>query len=232
MRQRARRSVGVVAALGLLVGGTAAIAATAAVTGPSAADNTIPQGWKIKPAGRQVDVFRFPLGLTPTTDQSHVIVTSDNGGTQGLSVIDTASLSATTTPAANLFMGVSALPDGRIYASGGNANRVFRFRLAGPAAVNQDATEAEPFPTHTALDGVIGRGPSPNSTLPITDGIRVNGYPGNTVFDNAGGLLYVAGTLSEPSGTTPADSCPTGQQVCGRVSIVDTANDTVVGRAP
>src|SRR5438094_253413 len=115
MRQRARRSVGVLAALGLVIGGSAAMAATAATgaTGPNVADNTTPQGWKIKPAGR-----------------------------------------------------------------------------------------------------------------------RANGYPGTTLLDRASGLLYVAGTLSEPSGTTPAETCPTGQQVCGRVTIINTANDTVVGRAP
>src|SRR5581483_2073406 len=110
--------------------------------------NSTPQGWKITPAGRQANVLWFPLGLTPTPDQSHVIVTSDNGGAQGLSVIDTSTMSTTTTTAANLFMGVAPTPDGRIYASGGNANRVFRFRLVGPAAVSQDATEAATFPVH------------------------------------------------------------------------------------
>src|SRR3954451_21126876 len=177
MGQRVRRGVAAFAALGLVAVGSSALAGST----PATSGNSTPQGWKITPAGQQTNVLRFPLGLTPTPDQSHVVVTSDNGGTQGLSVIDTSTMAVTTTPAANLFMGVSATPDGRIYASGGNANRVFRFRLAGGSvAVNQDATEAATFPTHTALDGAIGRGPSPNATLPAADGIRVNGDPGNT----------------------------------------------------
>ena len=140
-------------------------------------------------------------------------------------------MGVTNTTAANLFMGVAATPDGRIYASGGNANRVFRFRLAGGSiAVNQDATEAATVPTHTALDGFIGRGPSPDATLPASDGIRVNGYPGNNLL--SGGRLYVAGTLSEPTGTTPEDICPSGQAVCARVTIVDPGSDTVISRVP
>ncbi|MDQ1395190.1 MAG: hypothetical protein QOG64_449, partial [Acidimicrobiaceae bacterium] len=226
MRRRAFRPVAIVAALALLTIGSAALAAT----GSDTTADTTPQGWKIKPAGRQIDTLRFPLGITPTADQSQMVVTSNNGGLQGLTVIDAATLVATPTPAANLFMGVSAAADGQIYASGGNANRVFRFRLAGPTAVNEDATEAATFPTHTALDGFIGRGPSPDATLPATDGIRVNGYPGNSVLN--GGLLYVAGTLSEPGGTAPAETCPSGQTVCARVSVVNTATASVIGRAP
>src|SRR5438105_2298179 len=134
MRQRVRRGVAALSALALLIGGSTALATSS----PSTPGNSTPQGWKITPAGKQVDVLRFPLGLVATPDQSHIVVTSDNGGTQGLSVIDTATMAATMTTAANLFMGVAATPDGRLYASGGNANRVFRFRLAGPTAVNQD----------------------------------------------------------------------------------------------
>src|SRR4051812_26322675 len=98
-----------------------------------------PRGWRITPAGQQVEVFRFPLGLTATGDGSHIMVSSDNGGMQGLSVIDTATLATTTTPAGNLFMGVASAPNGQVYASGGNADRVFRFTIAGGVAASLDA---------------------------------------------------------------------------------------------
>jgi DNA-binding beta-propeller fold protein YncE len=103
-------------------------------------EGTTPNGWKITPAGAQVDVLRFPLGAVLSPDGSHLIVSSDNGGMQALNTVDTKTLSSTITPAANLFMGLAATPDGTVFASGGNADRVFRYKIAGPAAVSLDAT--------------------------------------------------------------------------------------------
>jgi DNA-binding beta-propeller fold protein YncE len=211
-------------------------AAAGDATGPADAvtGDRMPNGWRITPAGDQVETQRFPLGLTATADASQVIVTSDSGGLQSLHVIDADSLQTTMTPAANLFMGVAVTPEGQVFASGGNADRVFRLRLAGPALVHQDATELQPFPAHGALDAVTGNvtGQSPAPNLPVGDGIRVPGYPGNSLLD--GSLLYVAGNLSEPGGQPSV--CPGGQAVCARVTIIDTAAangfGSVVGRAP
>jgi DNA-binding beta-propeller fold protein YncE len=182
-------------------------------------------GWAIRPAGRQVDVLRFPLGITPTPDGKSVVVSSDSGSVQGLTVIDAASLTAVPTPAANLFMGVAAGPNGTIYASGGNADRVFRYQLAGPAAVPLDLTNAEPFPLHALMNGVLPRAGLP-AQLPALDGISVPGYPGGLVLD--GGYLYVAGTKAEAS--DPANPCPDGRAACAHVTIISTATGKVVGR--
>ena len=194
-----------------------------------------PQGWKLTPAGTQAKVFNFPLGLLPTPDGKNVVVTSDNGGMQGLAVLDAADPSSTPgyMPAANLFMGLAVTGGGKLYASGGNANRVFRYQLAGPLAVSEDPTQQLLFPNHNARDGIAEQatGGAWDGLLPVGDGVRVNGYPGASVLD--GRYLYVAGTLSEPSGRAgTADACPSGQPVCGRVSVIDTTNDTVVRRIP
>ncbi|MFL6205118.1 MAG: bifunctional YncE family protein/alkaline phosphatase family protein [Acidimicrobiales bacterium] len=189
--------------------------------------NYTPNGFRIRPAGAQVGVFSFPLGLTATHDASQVIVSGDSGGMQGLTTIDADGLTATHTPAANLFVGLAATPDGRVYASGGNADRVFRLRLAGPTLVHEDLTEAAMVPNHNAVNGITDRAGLPE--LPAGNGITVPGYPGASVLD--GDLLYVAGTLSEPSGSG-ADACPSGQPVCGRVSVIDTTTDTVIRRIP
>ncbi|MEO7429855.1 MAG: beta-propeller fold lactonase family protein, partial [Acidimicrobiales bacterium] len=191
------------------------------------AGNYTPNGFRIAPAGNQVPVFNFPLGLVATPDGKQVIVSSDSGGMQGLTTIDAASLSPTHTPAANLFIGVAATGDGRVYASGGNADRVFRMRLLGPTLVHEDLTEAAPFPNHNAINGIASRSKAPE--VPAGNGITVKGYPGASVLD--GKYLYVAGTLSEPSGTG-GDACPNGQAVCGLVSVIDTTTDTVVRRVP
>lgn len=186
-----------------------------------------PQGWMLRPAGAQVDVLRFPLGLAATADGSSIVVSSDGGGPQGLSIIDAATMTAVPTPAANLFMGVAITPAGRIYASGGNADRVFQWQMAGPVAAPLDPTEAQPFPIH---NGMSGRFPDLGlpGHLPVGDGIAVPGYPGHLVLD--GDLLYVAGTLSEEN--DPANPCPGGQAACARVSIIDITTGTIIGRAP
>jgi DNA-binding beta-propeller fold protein YncE len=192
---------------------------------PGGADFT-PAGWRVKAAGQQIPVFNFPLGLTATTNQDTVFVSSDNGGMQGITQIDAASGKPTPYPAANLFMGLAVTPDGKLYASGGNADRVFRYSLTGGLLLPLDVTEAATFPLHHILDAVLGQAPDA-PTLPLVDGIRTNGYPGNSVLD--GKYLYVVGTLAEASGAGP-EACANGQPACARVNVIDTATDAVVAR--
>jgi YVTN family beta-propeller protein len=183
----------------------------------------LPNGWCLSPAGRAVDVLRFPLGLLPTSD-GHVVVTSDNGGVQGLTVVDQQTLAAQQTTAGNVFVGLAETADHRVYASGGNADRVFRYRIVGGAAESQDVTEDATFPVGGAVNGVTSR-VGVQSGLPAVDGIRVTEYPG--ALQTYGSYVLAAGTLSEASG----GECPTKRPVCGRVSVIDTRTDTVVGRA-
>src|SRR4051794_6796545 len=197
----------------------------------SATVGMTPNGGCIRPAGTNVDVLRFPLGVVPVDSGKKVVVSSDGGGPQGLTVIDTATMQATPTTQGNLFMGVAPTPDGRVLASGGNADRVFRFRFAGPALVSQDATEQGTFPLHNGLDSLAKQGGQGGQTLPATDGIRVPGYPGPMSTYDADNHHYVlvAGTLSEPAGDA---GCPSGQSACARVSVLDADTDAVVARVP
>jgi DNA-binding beta-propeller fold protein YncE len=205
----------------------AALAANDDYDGPGNGNFT-PAGWRVRPAGEQVATFNFPLGLAKTDDAGTVLVSSDNGGMQGITAINTDSLQPTHLPAANLFMGLS-VRDSVLYASGGNADRVFRYQLANGLPLPHDATEAAMFPIHHAVDAVLTTIPGAPRPLPVGDGIGVNGYPGTSVLD--GKYLYVAGTLAEPSGAG-AEACPDAQSACARVSVIDTDSDTVVGRIP
>jgi DNA-binding beta-propeller fold protein YncE len=191
---------------------------------PLAADFT-PTGWRVAPAGHQVGVLNFPLGLAATPQQDAVLVSADSGGLQGITAIDAQTLEPTSYPAANLFMGLSVTKDGRLYASGGNANRVFRYTVAGTTLVPHDATEAATVPLHNLMDSTVGRAPGA-LPLPATDGIRVNGYPGASVLD--GRYLFVAGTLGEERGEQAA--CSSKRKACSRLSVIDTETDTVVAR--
>jgi DNA-binding beta-propeller fold protein YncE len=185
---------------------------------------TLPNGWCLRPAGKSIDVLRFPLGVVPTSN-GKIVVTSDSGGVQGLTVIDQNTLATSQTTAGNLFIGLAETKDGRVYAAGGNANRVFRYRWAGDQLQSSDATQDATFPVHGAVDGVVGRGPSGGQNLPAVDGIRVTSYPGD--LKPYGDYVLAAGSLSEPSN----GSCPTNRAVCGHVSVIDTRTDAVVGRA-
>ncbi|MFN2540376.1 MAG: bifunctional YncE family protein/alkaline phosphatase family protein [Mycobacteriales bacterium] len=184
---------------------------------------SLPNGWCLSPAGRAVEVLRFPLGVLPTSD-GHVVVTSDSGGVQGLTVVDQQTLAARQTTAGNVFVGLAETADHRIYASGGNADRVFRYRLVNGSAQSQDVTEDATFPVAGALNGVTSR-VGVRSGLPAVDGIPVSAYPG--ALQTWGNYVLAAGTLSEPSN----GACPSKRPVCGRVSVIDTRTDTVVGRA-
>ena len=211
-------------ALGLLAAGLT----SAAIAGPTV--DATPAGNRITPAGRQVDVPRFPLGVAASPDGAKVVVSADNGFIPQLTVIDAETLATTSTPSANLFMGVSVTPGGRVYASGGNADRVFRYQLQGGSAISEDVTQSPGIlPLHNFRDGFEQQAGQQAQSLPAGDGIHTGGYPGNSVLD--GRYLYVAGTLSEPSGQA-ADACPSGQPACGRVIVIDTMTDSVIRRVP
>ena len=137
-----------------------------------------PQGWAFRPAGQQVDVLRFPLGLASSADQGTIVVSSDSGGVQGLTVINAKTL--------------AALPDaGRqpLHGRGRHARRrrlrqrrqrrpgvpVEARRVRWPSRSTSPA--ANRFPIHDAFNGLLPRLGLP-SVLPVGDGISVPGYPG------------------------------------------------------
>ena len=104
-----------------------------------------------------------------------------------------------------------------MYASGGNADRVFRYTASG--ADRTSPRRPRSFPVTASWRD---RRCAP---LPAGDGIRVTSYPGPLA--RYGDYVLAAGTLSEQS----AGACPTKRPVCGRVSVIDTRTDAVVGRA-
>src|SRR5258708_536668 len=113
------------------------------------ASASTPAGWCLTPGGTQYTVLRFPIGLAVDPASGEAIVSSDSGGPQALDVINPNTdprAAVTVSPGANLFLGLSVTGDGTIYASGGNADRVFRYHLTGPAAVPQDPTQAALLP--------------------------------------------------------------------------------------
>ncbi|HET7790254.1 MAG TPA: bifunctional YncE family protein/alkaline phosphatase family protein [Gemmatimonadales bacterium] len=102
--------------------------ATRAVPGPQSDGTTLlPSGWRILPAGRQVQVGSLPLNLVTLSD-GRVAVTNDGYGPNGVTVVDPKDASVTAVvplPAAWVGIGRSAVGD-TLWASGGVTNRVYR----------------------------------------------------------------------------------------------------------
>src|SRR6202162_4276997 len=90
----------------------------------------LPNGWKIKPAGRHMNVGDLPLAMVESGDGRYLIVT-DNGYVQpALTVVDLKNFTvARKVPLENAWLGLAWSPDGtKLYSSGAAANTVEEFR--------------------------------------------------------------------------------------------------------
>lgn len=88
-------------------------------------------GWRVKPAGTQVETGSFPLASALSPDGKFLAVI--NAGTPGsVSVLNATTLAeASRTSASGVWQGITFSPDGRnIYAGGGSENVVYEFALS------------------------------------------------------------------------------------------------------
>jgi DNA-binding beta-propeller fold protein YncE len=90
----------------------------------------LPTGWRIKPAGTQVETGSFPLGSALSPDGKFLLVTNA-GSPSSVSVIRTDTLAQVgRTPVPEAWQGIAFAPDGKVYVSGGAQNSVFEFTLS------------------------------------------------------------------------------------------------------
>jgi YVTN family beta-propeller protein len=129
-------------------------AAQARAQAARVSEAALPTGWKIAPAGRQVEVGRLPYEAVPFAGRLVVLNTGYySGAAQEISIVDTASgqvvktLRPTRTPPeapGSLFPSAAVGADGDLYVSGGFDSKVFRinrefeiareYKVAGYAA--------------------------------------------------------------------------------------------------
>ena len=96
----------------------------------TAGDVTVlPNGWRIAPAGRHVQVSDLPLNMILSPDARYLIVTNNGYSKPTFSVVDTRDLTvAATVPVDEAWLGLAWHPDGkRFYSSAENAVREFTF---------------------------------------------------------------------------------------------------------
>ncbi|HEY4026391.1 MAG TPA: beta-propeller fold lactonase family protein [Candidatus Dormibacteraeota bacterium] len=147
----------------LAVGGVTAIAVTRIVAGPSSDGTGVtPNGWRLTPAGRQVELADQvywadrPDGQALSPDGRTLLISSGGQSTDSMKVVDTASGKVVQTipyvsPEA-LFVGVAWSPDGKhAYASAGGNNKVRTYTFDGQRLTEGTAIPVPGFPVGLAI---------------------------------------------------------------------------------
>ncbi len=93
-------------------------------------------GWRIKPAGTQVNVGTFPASSALTADGKFLLVLNA-GAPASISVLRADSMAlVSSAPVADAWQGITVSPDGRtVYTAGGPRNSVFEFALSAEGAL-------------------------------------------------------------------------------------------------
>src|SRR3954447_6723313 len=88
-------------------------------------------GWRLDPAGKQVELSTFPMASALAPDGKHLLVLNGGYRPPSVSVIDTASGAVTgQVPVTDGWLGLAISPKGdRVYVGGGSAAAVFEFSL-------------------------------------------------------------------------------------------------------
>ncbi|SRR5579875_520065 len=89
-------------------------------------------GWRLKPAGAQVDLDTLPMASVLSKDKKYLLVLNNGFRPPSVIVIDTASWKEVSrTPVADAWLGLAVSPDGeRVYTSGGARGSVFEFSFS------------------------------------------------------------------------------------------------------
>ncbi len=147
------------AAFALLVFAAPAVdaqARKATLPGKDAGGYLLPNGWRLSPAGRQVELGGLPLRVTAVPGQPYLIVTSNGYKNHFLAVIDAVKEEVTQRiPIQEGWMGIAVHPAGHtVYASAGGQDKILVYRFAaGKLEAQPDIPlEAGTFPAGLALD--------------------------------------------------------------------------------
>ena len=89
----------------------------------------LPNGWRIAPAGRHVQVGDLPLNMVPSPDGRYLIVTNNGYARPTLTVFDTKLESISNRVSVDYaWLGLAWHPDGkRLFSAGGNENTIYEF---------------------------------------------------------------------------------------------------------
>ena len=93
----------------------------------------LPNGWRISPAGRHVQVGDLPMNLVPSRDGRFLVISTSGFDRPALVVFDTRLLQVVSrTPLEHTWLGLVWHPDGtRLFASGSSENSIVEFGWSG-----------------------------------------------------------------------------------------------------
>ncbi|MES2773556.1 MAG: bifunctional YncE family protein/alkaline phosphatase family protein [Bacteroidota bacterium] len=92
---------------------------------------TLPNGWSLSPVGKSLSLGDLPLNIAVSPSKKMIAITNNGQGVQSIQLIDVASqtlLTSLTVP--RLWYGLKFSADEKfLYASGGNDNRILKYRI-------------------------------------------------------------------------------------------------------
>ena len=95
----------------------------------------LPNGWRIAPAGKHVQVGDLPLNMAPSPDGRFLVITNNGWTRPTLTVFDTKTEQVIgRTSVDNAWLGLAWAPDGsRLYSAGAAENTIYEFAWANGA---------------------------------------------------------------------------------------------------
>lgn len=165
----------------------------------------LPNGWKLSPAGKYIELGDLPLNAAVTSDQKFLAVTHAGMSSPKLMLVDIGRMKVVQSiPLKDSWYGITFYLN-KLFVSGGNENCVYVFKLTnGGTLVSQDTIIFEPpspkyFGWVAGLDvqknilAVVMRGDSTLRYFDMTSGnkikIKLDGMPYDCKFAPDGTLL-------------------------------------------
>lgn len=146
----------------------------------------LPNGWKIAPAGRHMNVGDLPLGMVESPDGRHLIITNNGYAKPTLTVVDLSrGYVASRTTLEHAWLGLAWHPDGRrVFSSGAGQTTVSEFYFAN-ARLQPGGTYALGRDTQRPMPGI-------NRPEPVEQS-----FVGGIAIAPGGQYLYAVHVLGE-----------------------------------
>ncbi len=118
---------------------------------------SLPNGWALTPAGKQIPLGDLPLNIALSPDKKLAAVTNNGQSTQSIQLIDIKKgIVLDTKEIAKSWLGLVFSGDGKLlYASGGNDNLIIRYAIKNKKLVNKDTIViGKPWPEKISIAGI------------------------------------------------------------------------------
>ena len=118
---------------------------------------TLPNGWKLSPAGKQLPVGDLPLNIAISPNNKIAAVTNNGQSTQSVQLIDIErEVIIDSVKISKSWLGLTFSSDGKyLFASGGNDNIIIRYSVAGNRlSITDTIVIGKPWPERISIAGI------------------------------------------------------------------------------